>query len=230
MRPTAHTLLLAAALSASILSGCQRSLTAIRNSGDRAYAEGNYELARAEYEEYLEKSPGNPEVTHNLGDTYLKLGDTAQARERLMVAYSMRLEDDEVFASLCEGLYADKKYEDLNRVLRQRTIDRGRMQDYLLLADFSQRMGDDDEAQRALITAAKVDRGTSARPYLELAKLYMKAGDTERAIERLRNAWYVDPTNGETAQLAATLGQVTGPTFGKMPEELMGPMVADPGQ
>lgn len=200
-------------------AGCTRSLTAVRESGERAYKEGNYSLAKSEFEEYLERSPGNPRVTMMLGQSYEKLGQTPQARERLLVAYSMRPEDDEVFQSLCDGLLADKKYEELNRVLRQRTIDRGRMKDYLLLADYSKKMGDDDEAQRALITAAKVDRGMSIQPQLELAKLYMKAGDNTRAIERLRYAYFIDPKNGEVPQLAASLGEVVGPSFAQVPPE-----------
>lgn len=202
-----------------VCTGCQRSLTAVRESGQRAYKEGDYALAKSEFEEYLERSPGNPSVTHMLGKSYLKLGETAKARERLLVAHSMRLEDDEVFESLCEGLFADKKYEELNRVLRQRTIDRGRMKDYLLLAQYSQQMGDDDEAQRSLLTAAKVDRGMSIQPQLELAKLYMKAGDRTRAVERLRAAYFIDPANGEVQQLAASLGEIVGPSFGMVPAE-----------
>jgi Flp pilus assembly protein TadD len=211
----------AVALAAILLiaPGCQRSLTAVRESGERAYKEGNYTLARGEFEEYLDRKPGNPAVTYMLGKSYLKLGMTAQARERLLVAHSMRLEDDEIFEGLCEGLFADKKFEELNRVLRQRTIDRGRMKDYLLLAEYSQKMGDDDEAQRALLTAARVDHGMSIQPQIALAKLYIKAGDNTRAIERLRAAYFIDPRNGEVEQLATSLGETLGPTFGKVPEE-----------
>ena len=209
------------ALGAAVLSsaGCQRSLTAVRESGERAYREGNYTLARSEFEEYLGRSPGNPFVTHMLGKTYIQTGQTSDARERLLVAYSMRPEDDEIFESLCDGLLADHKYEELNRVLRQRTIDRGRMKDYMLLAHYAQLTGDDDEAQRALLTAARVDRGMSIEPQLELAKLYMKAGDRTRAVDRLRAAYFIDPKNGEVAQLAASLGEVVGPSFGSVPEE-----------
>lgn len=203
-------------------SGCQRSAFAVRESGERAYAEGDYALAASEFEEYLERVPGNPQVTHQLGRSYVKLNRTAEARERLLVAYSMRPEDDEVFASLCEGLYADKKFEELNRVLRQRAIDRGRMTDYLLIAEYAERTGDRDEAQRALLTAAKVDGGFSLEPQLELAKLYMRAGDRERAVQRLRMAYFIEPTNVEVVGLATQLGEIVGPSWAQTPAERLG--------
>ncbi|MBX3384963.1 MAG: tetratricopeptide repeat protein [Phycisphaeraceae bacterium] len=202
-----------------VTAGCQRSAFAVRESGERAYAEGDYALAAAEFEDYLDRKPGNPHVTHQLGKSYLKLNRTAEARERLLVAYSMRPEDDEVFESLCEGLFADRKLEELNRVLRQRAIDRGRMTDYLLIAEYAERTGDRDEAQRALLTAAKVDGGFSLEPQLELAKLYIRAGDRERAIERLRMAYFVEPTNAEVVGLAAQMGEIVGPSFGQVPAE-----------
>lgn len=200
-------------------AGCQRSTNAIKMSGERAFTEGDYALAAAEFEEYLDKVPGNPHVTSKLGESYLKLGRTAEARERLLVAYRMRPQDDEVFAALCEVLYADKKYEELNRVLRQRAIDRGRFQDYLLVAEYAERMGDRDEAQRALLTAAKVDRGMSVEPQVELAKLYLRAGDRARAVERLRMAYFIDPNNGEVLGLAAQAGEVVGPSWALVPAE-----------
>ncbi len=219
-RRSGRTGILALALLGVLLSsGCQRSSRAVYLSGERAYAEGDYSLAAAEFEEYLDRVPGNPQVTQKLGESYLKLDRTAEARERLLVAYSMRPEDDEVFDSLCQGLFADQKFEELNRVLRQRAIDRGRMSDYLLLSQYSDKMGDADEAQRALLTAAKVDRGMSIQPQIELAKFYLRTGDRQRAVERLRMAYAIDPNDGEVLGLSAQLGEIIGPTWALTPAE-----------
>ena len=157
-----------------------------------------------------------------LGNTYIKLGNPGLGKEHLLIANSLRLEDDKIFADTCEGLYADKKYDELNRLLRSRTIDRGRMQDYLLLAHYALLQGDKDEAQRALQTAAKVDHGMSVTPQLELAKLYASVGDQQRAIERVRMAYFCDPQNGEVIDLAQQLGQIPGPALGIPPVERSG--------
>lgn len=211
--------LVLAALSAG---GCkmQRSLLAVRQSGDAHFARAEYTEAQYDYEEYLTRSPARPEVHYMLGRTYLAQGRTGPAREQLLLAYRLRPEDDEMFAHICEGLYADKQYDELNRMLRARTIDRGRMQDWLLLAEYSQKQGDMDEAQRALLTAARVDNGQSAAPQLGLAKIYMAAGDRTRAVERLRMAYFVEPQNGEIATLATSLGEIVGPSFGIPPAEM----------
>ena len=209
-------------LAAMTLGGCkmERSLLAVRQSGDAHFSRAEYNQAQADYEEYLDRSPARPEVHYMLGRTYLALGRTGQAREQLLLAYRLRPEDDEIFPYICEGLYADKQYEELNRLLRQRTIDRGRMQDWVLFAEYAQKQGDMDEAQHALLTAARVDNGQSVQPQLGLAKIYMAAGDKTRAIERLRMAYFVQPQNGEIAQLATSLGEIVGPSFGIPPAEM----------
>ncbi len=203
-------------------TGCQRSLLAVREAGDKHYARAEYTEAEADYLEYLDRSPGRPEVYHMLGKTYIAQGKTGLARENLLIANTLRLEDDEIFASTCEGLFADKKFDELNRLLRSRTIDRGRMQDYLLLAKYALMQGDKDQAQNALITAAKVDGGQSIEPQLALAKLYAEVGDKPRAIERARMAYFCDPKNGEVNNLLQSLGQIPGPALAIIPTERVG--------
>ncbi|MBX3402044.1 MAG: tetratricopeptide repeat protein [Phycisphaeraceae bacterium] len=220
-RAFTYVLPLALLLAAGTQFGCQKSLLAVRQSGDANFARGQYTEAEADYREYLDRSPARPEVHYMLGRTLLAQGRTAEAREQLLLAYRLTPENDEVFVQTCEGLFADKQYEELNRLLRSRTIDRGRMSDWTLLADFSMRQGDKDEAARSLLAAARVDGGTSVEPQLGLAKVYMAAGDTTRAIERLRMAYYVAPQNGEVAALASQLGQIVGPSFGVPPTERM---------
>ena len=128
--PARSRLFIALALAAgSVLSaGCaQRSLVAVRESGDYNYKMGHYDAALTDYKEYVERAPGKPEVHQMLGNTYMKLGETGLGREQLLMANAMRVEDDQIFADMCAALYTDKQYDDLNRVLRQRTVDRGRM-------------------------------------------------------------------------------------------------------
>jgi len=217
-------ILMISAAAATLLSaaGCQRSLLNIRQDGDAHFARAEYVEAEQDYLEYLDRSPGRPEVHHMLGNTYVAMGRPGLGKEHLLIANSLRQEDDVIFASTCDGLFADKQYDELNRLLRARTIDRGRMADYMLLAHYAQLQNDRDEAQRALLTAAKVDGGMSVQPQLALAKLYDSVGDKQRAIVRVRMAYFCDPKNGEVVSLAQKLGQITGPALGLPPLERTG--------
>lgn len=220
-RQLAASLVLTAGLLS--LGGCgARSLVAVRDAGDQHYRYGEYDAALADYQEYLDRNPGNAHVHQMMGNTLVKMGKSGLGCEQLKVAHSIRLEDDEVFADLCACLYADKKLDDLNRVLRERTIGRGRMQDWALLASYAEKLGDQDEAQRSWLTAAQVDGGRNVIPQLGLAKLYIKVGDRERARKRIAMAYYCDPTNAEVTQLVRQMNEIPGPTYGMIPEEQMG--------
>lgn len=213
------------ALSAGLLSlgGCgTRSLVAVRDAGDQHYRYGEYDAALTDYQEYIDRNPGNAHVHQMMGNTQVKLGSTGLGCEQLKVAHTIRMEDDEIFSDLCACLYADRKLDDLNRILRERTIGRGRMQDWALLASYAEKLGDQDEAQRAWLTAAQVDGGRSAIPQLGLAKLYLKVGDKDRARKRIAMAYYCDPTNAEVVQVARQMNEIPGPTYGMVPEEQMG--------
>ncbi len=202
------------------LGGCKtRSLVAVRESGDWWFKQGDYSAAKTEYLEYVERAPGNAHVHHMLGNSYVKLGETGLGREQLYVAHTLRVEDDRIFADLCEALYQDKKYDDLNRLLRSRTVDRGRMQDWALLATYADKLNDRDEAQRGWLTAAQVDGGRSVEPQLGLAKLYAKVGDRDRARQRLGMAYAIDPNNQEVVRMIRELGEIPGPTFAVPPAE-----------
>lgn len=224
-RSSLNRSVLAAALCAAVLSmgGCKtRSLVAVRESGDWYYKNGDYQTALAEYQEYVERAPGRPEVHQMLGNTYVKLGQTGLGREQLLMAHAMRIEDDAIFADMCEALYVDKQFDDLNKVLRQRTVDRGRMKDWASLATYSEKLGDRDEAQRAWLTAAQVDGGRSVDPQIGLARLYAKVGDMQRARKRAAMAYWLEPTNPNVQQLVRELKDVPGPTYGIPPEEYAG--------
>jgi tetratricopeptide (TPR) repeat protein len=213
------------------MTGCgARSLVAVRETGDQHFQYREYNEAIADYKEYIDRNPGNAHVHQMLGNAYIKVGQTGLGCEQLKLAHALRLEDDEIFADLCKGLYADKKYDDLNRALRERTIGRGRMQDWALLAAYAEKLGDQDEAQRAWLTAAQVDGGKSAVPQLGLAKLYMKVGDKDRARKRLAMAYYCDPTNAEITNLAKELNEIPGPTYGVVPEEQGASIQIDPSR
>lgn len=203
----------------SALSGCTRTLQAVEESGDDHFERKEFDAAAKDYEEYVDRSPGNAYLRSKLASTYLAMGKSGMAAQHAQVAQAMRVEDDAIFASTAQALYQDKRYEELNKLLRQRTVDRGRLADYMRLADYSLRQGDLDEAQRAYLTAAKVDAGKSFQPHLALARLYAQIGDRKRARDRLGMAYAVDPSSGEVNQAIRDFGEIPGPTFAITPPE-----------
>jgi len=199
--------------------GCQRALWVVREEGDRAFKRGEYEQARAEYAEVAERDPADWDYRVKLAETLLQLGEPARAREHLAVVHSVRPDDDEVFESLAEATYRAGEYDDLITLLQRRASDRQRASDHLLLGEYAQRVGDADTAERALLTAARIDGGESAAPQIALADFYESLGDEGRALRRLRMALYIEPESESLRQRIRAYGEVPGPSFAIVPDE-----------
>lgn len=203
------------------LSACsqQRSLLAVRESGDRNYTRGDYQAALTDYKEFTERLPGDPTGRYNLGRAYLAAGQPVHARENLFIAHSQRPDSDEYFDALCESLLAAGQHEELYRIARQRALDRQGVGDYLRVARYTQRIGDADQTEQALITAARLDGGSSASVQMALVDFYESIGDRERAMERLRMAYYLDAADPAVSRRIRGYGEIPGPTFGMRPAE-----------
>jgi len=215
------------ALSAG-LTGCEsakkawstRTLPAVRAEGDRAYEQGRYEQALAEYEEVLERDPADWPTRVKAGKTLLILGRPEQAREELAIAYTLRPEDEEIVELYAQAMLEAGDEEDLFRVLRQRTVDRQSVDEYLRLGRYAAMSGDIDEAERALLTAARLDEGRNLGPQMALAEFYLGIGDEEAGLERLRMCLYLDPENVAIQDRIRALGKTPGPSFAIAPEEM----------
>jgi predicted Zn-dependent protease len=200
----------------------QRSLVAVRESGERAYAFEQYDQALADFQEYVDRFPGDPVGHYNLGRAYLKVTPArpVAAREQLLIAYSQRPTNDEYCEALCEAYAAAKQNEELYKLLRSRALDRQQVADYMRLARYARQLGDADEAKQALLTAARIDGGQSADLQLALADFYASVNDKAEAVRRLRMAFFLDPTNTTIQSRMQTMGVVAGPTFALRPDEM----------
>ena len=87
------------------LPGCggPRALPAVKDSGEFNLRNGRFDEALGDFKEYIDRSPGRADVHYLLGKTYLARGESAFAVEQMHVARSIRMEDDEIFAGLCEA-------------------------------------------------------------------------------------------------------------------------------
>lgn len=200
-------------------SGGQRGLTKVRYDADWAYNRGDYTRAAADYQEYMDRRPGDPEIAYRLAKSYLETDQPTRAIGFARMALDQAPERDEYLALLAEAYFQAGDIDGLYRLLRTQTADRGRVEDYLRLGYYAAKLGHADEAELALLTGAKIDQGRTAGPQLALADFYASIGDQEAATRRLRMALYVDRTNEEILQKLRTLGEIPGPSLALRPEE-----------
>lgn len=213
-----------AVLSLLVLAGCAmpRALPAIRESGDRAYHRGQYELARSEYSEYLARRPGEPRVHLQMARTLIRLGRAPEAVEHAQIALDAQPGDDEAIETLAEALFHSGRVAEMDRFLRGVAQSRGAIGDYLRLGRFLAAAGDPDAAEYAFKRAAEIDGGRTVGPQLALADFYASIGDRSSQLRRLRMALYVDPHNPDIARRIRELGEIPGPSLAIQPEEADG--------
>ncbi len=203
-------------------AGCEgpRALHVVEDSGERAAWRGDYQLAAEEYAEVVERRPGRWRARLELAKALLELDRPAEAREHLEVVYTIRPEDEEVLELLVTAMLESGDTEAMTAELRQRAEDTQSVADWMRLGLFLQRAGDLDGAERAYLTAARLDEGRSARVQMALAGLYREAGDDAEAIDRLRMAHWIDPDSERIREAIRSYGEIPGPTFSRRPAEL----------
>lgn len=204
------------------LPGCakrERSAGEIREAANNAYARGDYERSLAEWEEYARVYPVPLASDLGRGKALLALERPGEAITPLERVYRDDPMDEEKLLLLIEAFYAAGEKERLIVLLRDRTRQPGTVQEYLRLGRYAEELGDPDEAERALLAAARVDRGLSLEPQLKLAEFYHGVGDTEQALERYAMALWFDYTNQQVADRIRALGETPGRTFVRVPKE-----------
>jgi len=222
-RKSLACLLLVSMATTLALAGCAsdrpRSLETVRTVGDRAYDRGEYQTALIEYSEVVDRAPADWRYRVNLGKTLLILERPRAAREHLAVAHNLRPNDERIVDLFAQSMLEADDHDDLFSFLRQRVEQRRDVANYLRLGHFALRAGDADEAERALLTAARIDMGRTIEPQLALAELYAHIGDDERALRRLRMALSFDLNNEEVRQRIRAYGKIPGPSFVIVPDE-----------
>lgn len=215
------SLILALSLSALTLGACaqQRAVHRIEISGDRAADRGDYELSADEYREVIDRRPNRWDVRRKLAQSLLDLDRPAEAREQLEVAYTIRPTNPEVLDLLATAMLESGDVESMTRELRFAAEESGRAADWYRLGVFLSRAGDDDSAESALKTAARLDGGEDAVFQTALARFYESVGDDAQALERYRMALYLAPDDENIQNAVRAMGRIPGPTFGLVPKE-----------
>lgn len=218
----ALTVFLVAGLLCLSLTGCAkrpRSAGEIRESANNAYAQGNYAKALAEWELYAEVYPVPLASDLGRGKALLALERPNDAIIPLERVYREDPMNEEKLQLLIQAFLGAGEHKRLISLLRDRTRQPGTVEEYLRLGQYAEAIGDPDEAERALLAAARVDRGLHIEPQLKLAEFYYGRNDTERALERYAMALWFDYTNSQVGDRIRALGETPGRTFVRVPKE-----------
>ena len=207
-----------------ITTGCAGpSNFALRDRGQRAFQQGQYERATSYYQQVLDRKPEDPLANLWLGKIELAQHNYQRARTHLEVAYEQAWigteKPYEIAGYLSEALAGDNDPQALSALLKDRAELIGEPRDYLRWGDYAMQFNDPDTAETAYRMAAKLTGGTDVSPYLKLASLYEKIGKTEEAVVRLRQAYGINPDDPEVIERLRVYETVVGPTLKLPPDE-----------
>ncbi|MHC4977069.1 MAG: tetratricopeptide repeat protein [Planctomycetota bacterium] len=204
------------------LSACskQRQLTKVREDATIKFQEGNLQDALVDWGEAVDRDPGDHRGRIGLGQTYMALGRPDEAREQFEVAHELRRDDHDILDLLCESMVAADQVGDMHNLLEDRAQTRQTAREWHFFGKWAANVGDIDTAERAFLTAAKADAGKNAVYQLSLANFYGGIGDNAEALRRLRMAMFLDPENFEIQDRIRAMGQVPGPSYALVPDEL----------
>lgn len=203
------------------LGGCQtqRPLFAIMKEGKFALDHQNYQQARDDFAEYVDRRPDAVDARYLYGRALIETNQPREAIEQLNIAVDVAPLNDDYLDAQAEAMYRANEREALTVLLARAASERGRVSDYLRLGRYAQRLGSLDEAQQAFLTAAKLDLGRTASVQRNLADFYGSVGDKEKQVRRLRMAYYLTPQDDELVKEIRRVGEIPGPSFAMQPEE-----------
>ncbi|MFG0257789.1 MAG: tetratricopeptide repeat protein [Phycisphaerales bacterium JB043] len=222
MTNTTRVLMICAMAGLVSVSACskQRQLGQVREDATINYQEGNFEDALADWGEAVDRDPGDYRGRVGLGKTFLALDRPEAAREQFELAYELRRDDHAVLDLLCESMIAANQIGDMHNLLEDRAQTRQTPREWHFFGKWSANVGDIDTAERAFLTAAQLDGGRNAVFQLSLANFYEGLGDADEALRRLRMAMYLDPENLAIHDRIRAMGQVPGPSYALVPDEV----------
>ena len=206
--PAAWAVLVALAMCAALV-GCvpqQRPVDAIRTSAENRIRMGDYAGARDDYAEIVAKYPGNWQDQYHLGLCMIETKQYDGARQAMQTAYTLK-PNQEVADGLAKVMFLQKDESQLFAFLRQRASETKSTAAYLQLGHYAMELNDPDSAKVAFDTAIEVDHGRSTEPYLAAAKLEERLGHLDIAIDRLRQAYGINPYDTRVFEMLRKLGE-----------------------
>lgn len=213
--------LIASLLLTAALVGCssQRPLDRVRLEGKRHLDARQFDAAAADFNELVTRKPEDHQGRYDLGMALIGAGQPAEAVKQMLIALDVQPLNEKYADGVAQAMLAANQRDDLTAFLNKMALERGRVSDFTRLGTFSLRLGNVDEAKTALITAARLDRGVSLQPQLDLAEFYESVGDKANWVKRLRMAYFLNPTDQRVLDAIARAKEIAGPSFAIQPTE-----------
>lgn len=214
--------LILGALSVATLAGCsgQRPLHRIKADAEHHLKYGRFEEAQADYEIYLAQRPDSAQTRYELAQAYMATNQPRKAIRELQICTDVYPLNDDYLDLQANAMYQAGDRDALVTLLTRQTSERQRPSDYLRLGTYQGFLGNADEAEQALLTAAKLDGGQSLKYQRALVDFYKGIGDTAKYVERLRFCYYLAPLDPAINEAIRAAGEIPGPTFGRAPVEM----------
>jgi predicted Zn-dependent protease len=228
MIPRKSCLCLSIALLVSVVGGCtnQRPLQIVKQNAEFAAEHGKYEVAKVDFEEYVRRKPDDVEVRYQYARTLIDAGEPKPAIQELNTCLDVYPLNDQYLDALAEAMYKADERDALTSLLARNASERGRVSDFTRQGVYAAKIGNADEAQQALKTAAKLDNGQTVGPQRALADFYGSLGNRANQVRHLRMAYFIEPANPDTLKEIRRVGEIPGPTFGLPPDDVV--LTAEP--
>lgn len=213
--------LIASLFLAAALVGCssQRPLDRVRIDGKRHLDAKQFDAAATDFNELVTRKPEDHQGRYDLGMAMIGAGQPAEAIKQMLIALDVQPLNEKYADGVAEAMLAAGQRDDLTAFLNKMALERGRVSDFTRLGKFSARLGNVDEAKTALITAARLDKGMSLQPQLDLAEFYETVGDKANWVKRLRMAYFLSPTDQRVLDAILRAKEIAGPSFAVQPVE-----------
>ena len=165
------------------------------------------------WRELVLRNPGNWSDYYQLGEAELVVGRPIEACSALKIATTLRPSNNEVSDAYAKALFDAGRENDLFSYLENRCQRTRAVRDYLVWAQYALLLNDPDTARLAVDVAVAFEGEQGVESYIFAANLARDLEDRELAIERLKQAYKIDPDNEEVKSMIRDMGEVPGPTF-----------------
>ncbi len=210
-------LLLPAAAGAMVSCNLPPSSERLIARAEHDFDYGRVEQAEAAYREVLQRFPGDADANLGLGRCLLAMGRPSEALLPLQIAAAERPRDFEIARTLAEAYALAGERTKVYQLLRDRAVEHGRVEAWLLIGEYALRFDDPDTAGTAIVAAIELSDGREAEPYLDAARFAERIGDQAEAIRRLRQAYGIAPEDPRVIAMLREYGEVPGRTIALPP-------------
>lgn len=200
------------------LSCGPRPLHVAKSEADFDFEHGRYAEAAPAYLEIIDRFPGDWEVEYRYGLCLARLGDPQRARTHIETAAARNPGSQEVVFALAD-VYAElNERARMTQLLRTRATDYGDTEAWLKLAELARGLNDLDLEDFAIEQSLRMRSDGQWQAYVRDAERQEAKGNSDLALRRLRQAYFLNPNSPVVVALLRERGEDPAPQLGLPPE------------